>query len=215
MHQVLLILATRRSASTEMAADFASYPCMFSLNEYYSAGRLPQGNYTLLAPFFAKPRAVGVKHSVHQIYNDTDLLCKSHFKGCESCVANVKIHNAHLSNERLSELMHAQYTQIIINERKNLTAQECSLNASLGTQLWHPSSISQEVRLKSWKAMHCSSAASPRFARSHRSWYNLVRSIASKTRKLYLELPFEYFIHNRRLAREVVHNILTYNLAHQ
>lgn len=126
------------------------------------------------------------------------------------CVAVVKIHGdtslmrvpsgkaTSPQRESLIHLINQSTTRVVVTERHDIAARECSYNYSRATWDWHdgqnPSGPDDDPAKAAWEAAHCEPVASKAFAAEQREWYGWVAATLDRLQLAYLTMPYEVYV---------------------
>jgi hypothetical protein len=139
--------------------------------------------------------------------NETDTPVEGVCKG--SCVLVLKIHDYIADRDTLVRLLRDRSTAVVVSERKELRDEECSLDYSRATGIWHTGSIfsaDSSSAKAAWMKEHCdtSQPPSPSFVQRHESWFSWCHNTLARLHKPYLNMTFDNFVANPTLARNKV-----------
>jgi hypothetical protein len=124
------------------------------------------------------------------------------------CTVTVKVHGekwaSNKSRVSLSKLLKYKGSRVVVSERHDVAAQECSNRYALmsGNHLAHGGDHAAQER---WAKENCPSHASPAFQRKHDEWYEWVRQKLHKLGKPYLEMPFEEYVGDVQATEAMLH----------
>lgn len=230
--EFVMVFGAQRAASTSIADALGSHMCATSFNEFTGHPRfaqaLPDSEHDCMEAAqcdFVRGGCNGPRW-LHRTTNILDVFKESRNAWCtrnhshprspwpscqESCVVSSKFH-AHLwhpdvisaaMKESLKQMMAYPGTRVVLVERIDLAAQECSLNYSLATDIWHGGDHAVQDR---WKQEHCSGKATQQFKKRMRGFYSWVRKTLEGFNKTYFDLPYEKYVANPKGSEAQLHS---------
>ena len=100
--------------------------------------------------------------------------------------------------ESLVQLINQSTTRVVVTERFDVAARECSANYSQATKHWHssndPEAADDDSAKEAWEAANCTSVASEAFQTEHDEWYAWVRKTLDALEITYLTVPYESYV---------------------
>ena len=108
-----------------------------------------------------------------------------------------------MKQDSMMQMLAHPGTRVVVVERHDLAAQECSLRYSQATGIWHGGDHAVQDE---WKRRHCSAHASPAFTRHEHEFFTWIRSTLRRLSKTYLDLSFEEFVNDSHRAEARLHS---------
>ena len=220
--EIVVILTMARSASTSVADSLGSHSCSTSFNEMLEKGE--RGLRAEAMPdseedcFFAsighnvtcpdhgcnEPRPLARAKAARERWcSRAHAHPTSPWPSCGGvCAVAVKIHGEHWMSkghrrDALSELLSYNGSTVVVSERLDVAAQECSWRYARHLLPRHAPNLfhgGDHAAQEKWANEHCSSPATPAYQRAHDEWYAWARRRLRELGKPYLEMTFEEYV---------------------